>query len=70
MQKLDFSFQSKVLDLPSIQIPPVVIKYPNRRTRRRTRERQTEKTFVELGGGVGDMSFWCREGASIRFGFQ
>ena len=25
--------------------------------------------FVELGGGVGDVSSWCHDGASIGFGF-
>ena len=26
--------------------------------------------FVELGGGVGDVPFWCRDGASVEFGFR
>ena len=26
--------------------------------------------FVELGGGVGDVSSWCRGGTYIDFGFQ
>ena len=27
-------------------------------------------TFVELGGGVGDVPFWCRDGAYVEFGFR
>ena len=26
--------------------------------------------FVELGGGVGDVLFWCRDGAYVEFGFR
>ena len=26
--------------------------------------------FVELGGGVGDVPFWCRDGAYVEFGFR
>ena len=26
--------------------------------------------FVELGGGVGDVLVWCREGAYVEFGFR
>ena len=27
-------------------------------------------SFVELGGGVGDVPFWCRDGAYIEFDFR
>ena len=26
--------------------------------------------FVELGGGVGDVPFWCHDGAYVEFGFR
>ena len=26
--------------------------------------------FVELGGGVGEVPFWCRDGAYVEFGFR
>ena len=26
--------------------------------------------FVELGGGVGDVPFWCRDRAYVEFGFR
>ena len=27
------------------------------------------KGFVELGDGVDDVSFWCRDGACVDFGY-
>ena len=27
-------------------------------------------SFVELGGGVGDVRRWCRDGAYVEFGFR
>ena len=26
--------------------------------------------FMELGGGAGDVPFWCRDGAYVEFGFR
>ena len=26
--------------------------------------------FMELGGGVGDVPVWCRDGAYVEFGFR
>ena len=26
--------------------------------------------FVELGGGVGDVLIWCRDGAYVEFDFS
>ena len=28
------------------------------------------KNFVEFGGGVGDVPFWCRDGAPVEFDFR
>ena len=30
----------------------------------------TTKSFVELGGGVGDVLVWSREEAYVEFGFR
>ena len=32
--------------------------------------RSSSSTFVELGGGVDDVLVWCREEASVVFGFR
>ena len=30
----------------------------------------SEGIFMELGGGVDDVSRWCRDGAYVEFGFR
>ena len=31
---------------------------------------KVSSSFVELGGGVGDVLIWCRDGAYVEFDFR